>query len=139
MATATDRHEHEQSSLEPDPDALTERSQRWILPSVWWWNRPENWRLVVKPYVLATWIMLVVATLALDASWWLAVLLTAGVPFVLLGLGERFIRNAVAKRRTTAMLACKRSSAKSEDATTGAARAPEQPGEPTDSSAAQRR
>lgn len=69
----------------------------------WWWNRPENWRLIVKPYVLVTWVLVVVVTLALDVPWWASVLLTVGVPLALLGLAERYIRRAVAKRRSSAI------------------------------------
>ena len=89
--------ESRESSLEARQEALVDRPQRWILPTMWWWNRRENWRLIVKPYIVAMWVIMAIL-FALDLPWWVGGALTGALLLVLLGLIERGIRHAAARR-----------------------------------------
>lgn len=80
--------------------SLLARPQRLgVLPTMWFWQDAQNWRLVRVPFV----VLLVTTTLILmlvEAPVW-AVLLLPSVPFLLaLGLLERYVRaRAAAARR----------------------------------------
>jgi hypothetical protein len=79
--------------------SLLARPQRWgVLPTWWFWQEPENARLIAVPGAL----LLIAATLGLiltGAPVWL-VLLGSAMPYLLgLGLFERFIRRSARRRR----------------------------------------
>jgi hypothetical protein len=73
-----------------------------FLPSMWFWNRPEHWRLVRWPFAgLAVLLILIVSLTGVPAL--AAGLLTSASLTLTLGLLERYIRaQAEAGRRLRA-------------------------------------
>ncbi len=78
---------------------LMDRPQAlWILPTMWFWNDPANWRRVRALVAVAT-VLVSLGVGALQLGWLVGGLLGGGSVFLILGLVERYIRRQALVRR----------------------------------------
>lgn len=92
-------NELQKTGDETEPGFLLERPQRLgFLPSWWFWNQKENWRLIRLPMVLL--VLVVFVALELVSLPPLLGAVTVAVTLTLaLGLAERYVRQKALTRR----------------------------------------
>jgi hypothetical protein len=77
-----------------------------FLPTRWFWNDPENWRLVRWGYASGLFAMLLIAMLVFS-NFWLVWMMPIAAAYLGFGLLERYIRRrAMARRHEDRARAC---------------------------------